>query len=158
MVDENNIISQCVDLANQVIKNGMNATIMVEIGDNFKFKFDNKEDNVNVKQFKKKSPSTEARNIERSKKFKESLKNKIDEDENIKLETKEIDTKLKVKAEETIETKESDTKMKVKADEIELGFDDICEKIFVIPKYDKDKSNAAIKRKSMRSLKKLISK
>ena len=48
--------------------------------------------------------------------------------------------------------------MKVKADEIELGFDDICEKIFVIPKYDKDKSNAAIKRKSMRSLKKLISK
>ena len=98
MVDENNIISQCVDLANQVIKNGMNATIMVEIGDNFKFKFDNKEDNVNVKQFKKKSPSTEARNIERSKKFKESLKNKIDEDENIKLETKEIDTKLKVRS------------------------------------------------------------
>ena len=51
-----------------------------------------------------------------------------------------------MKAEETIETKESDTKMKVKADEIELGFDDICEKIFVIPKYDKDKSNAAIEK------------
>ena len=80
MVDENNIISQCVDLANQVIKNGMNATIMVDLGDNFKFKFDNKEDNVNVQQFKKKSPCTEARNIERSKKFKESLKeNKINE-------------------------------------------------------------------------------
>ena len=134
MVDEKNIISQCVDLANQVIKNGLNATIVVEIGENFKFKFDNKEETLNGKQFKKKSPSKEARNIERCKKFKESLKdNKIIEAENV-----EPVPPLK---EETIE---SDPQMKVKADEIELAFDDICEKIFVIPKYDKEKANAAI--------------
>ena len=42
MVDEKFIISQCIDLANQVMKNVSNATIKIEMGDNIKFEFDNK--------------------------------------------------------------------------------------------------------------------
>ena len=82
------IISQCIDLANQVMKNGMNATILIKIGDNFKFEFDNKENKMND-MMKKKSPSQEARDIERSKKYKENLaKNKHEKIEKVKRRTK----------------------------------------------------------------------
>ena len=42
MFDEKSIISQCIDLANEVVKKGFIAAISIEIGEGFSFKFDNK--------------------------------------------------------------------------------------------------------------------
>ena len=129
MVDEKFIISQCIDLANQVMKNGLNAIIKIEMGDNIKFEFNNKEDKVKTVQLKRKSPSQEARNNERSKKYKESL---------IKNEAIE-----KVKEETEDEIKPEGDNF-IKEEEIEITIENSCGKVFVIPKYDREKTNEAI--------------
>ena len=41
MVDEKTIISQCVDLDNQIIKNNFKAIIIIKIGESISFDFDN---------------------------------------------------------------------------------------------------------------------
>ena len=122
MVDEKFIISQCIDLANQVMKNGLNAIIKIEMGDNIKFEFNNKEDKVKTVQLKRKSPSQEARNNERSKKYKESL----------------------IKNEETEDEIKPEGDNFIKEEEIEITIENSCGKVFVIPKYDREKSNEAI--------------
>ena len=146
MVDEKHIISQCIDLANQVIKKGLSAAISIEIGEGFIFNFDNKDSELNVKKLKKKSPSQEARSIQRSNNFKEKtndLENKI-----IKEET--IDSEIKVIKEETKGKSKIKIEPTVQHDEIELRFEDSCEKVFVIPKYKggyiKEKNNDAIEK------------
>ena len=96
MVDEKSIMSQCIDLANQVVKKGLNAAISIEIGVGFSFKFDNKSNDEHVKNYKKKSPSQEARSIERSKKFKDSIK---------KLENKDVEVQVSELKEEPGESK-----------------------------------------------------
>jgi hypothetical protein len=104
MVDEKSIICQCIDLANQVIKKGFSAAISIEIGEGFKFKFDNKDNEEILKKSKKKSPSQEARSIERSKKFKDNIK---------KLEEKDV--KLQVPAfKEELEESESKSEIILK--------------------------------------------
>ena len=55
MVDEKILLSQCVDLANQIIKKDMKATISIKI-----FKFENTEVE---NERKKKSPSQEKRDL-----------------------------------------------------------------------------------------------
>ena len=60
MVDEKILLSQCVDLANQIIKKDMKATISIQIGEGFTFKFENTEVE---NERKKKSPSQEKRDL-----------------------------------------------------------------------------------------------
>ena len=153
MTVEKVIISQCIDLANQVMKNGMNATILIKIGDNFKFEFDNKENKMND-MMKKKSPSQEARDIERSKKYKENLaKNKHEQIEKVKEEPKDErikeeteDDKIKVETKDEKVKEETENEKQIDEDEeIEFTLENSCEKVFVIPKYDKEKNNNDIK-------------
>ena len=40
MVDEKILLSQCVDLANQILKKDMKATISIKIGEEFTFMFE----------------------------------------------------------------------------------------------------------------------
>ena len=68
MVDEKTLLSQCVELANNVIKKNLKAVISIKIGKEFNFSFDNNENS-----FKKKSPSQAKRDLERNENFK--LKN-----------------------------------------------------------------------------------
>ena len=49
MVDEKLIISQCIDLADQVIKKGISAASSISIGEGFIFNFDNKDSELNVR-------------------------------------------------------------------------------------------------------------
>ena len=73
MADEKSLICQCIDLANQVIKKGFSAAIGIETGEGFMFKFDNKDHEEIFKKSKKKSPSLEARSLERSRIIKDNI-------------------------------------------------------------------------------------
>ena len=148
MVDEKSIISQCINLANEVIKKGFSAAISIEIGEGFCFKFDNKAIDESFKKYKRKSPSQEARNIVRSRKFNENIK---------KVEKKDMEVQVPdlIKEEEESETKEGmesrDQPLnESENDELEMKFEDYCEKVFVIPKYKggniKEKTNDAIEK------------
>ena len=87
MVDEKILLSQCVDLANQIIKKDMKATISIQI-----FKFENTEVE---NERKKKSPSQEKRDLKRTLNFKEKLvkyeeKGEVKEEFRIKEENVDI--------------------------------------------------------------------
>ena len=69
MVDEKALISQCVDLANQIIKNNAKAVFSIKLGEGYTFSFDNHQD-YGRQPPKKKSPSNENRDLERTLKFK----------------------------------------------------------------------------------------
>ena len=142
MVDEKSIICQCIDLANQVIKKGLSAAISIEIGEGFRFKFDNKDSEEILKKSKKKSPSQEARSIARSKKFKDNIQKLEEKDANLQVpafteESEESGSKTKIKSED---------KPLEQSDEEELKFEDYCKKVFVIPMYKKEKITDAIER------------
>ena len=55
MVDKKTILSQCVELANQVIEKNVKA--LIQIGKGFIFSFNNKDKEINEKVPKKISPS-----------------------------------------------------------------------------------------------------
>ena len=87
MVDEKILLSQCVGLANQIIKKDMKATISIQI-----FKFENTEVE---NERKKKSPSQEKRDLKRTLNFKEKLvkyeeKGEVKEEFRIKEENVDI--------------------------------------------------------------------
>ena len=65
MVDEKTLLSQCVDLANHIIKKNLKAVISIQSGKQLNFTFNNIE-----KSLKKKSPSQEKRDLETNQSFK----------------------------------------------------------------------------------------
>ena len=70
IVDEKALISQCVYLANLIIKNQANAVFIIKLGEGYAFSFDNQEDYGRPPP-KKKSPSNEKRDLERTLKYKD---------------------------------------------------------------------------------------
>ena len=142
MVDEKILLSQCVDLANQILKKDMKATISIKIGEEFTFMFENNEVE-NPRNVKKKSPSQEKRDIKRTLNFKEKF---IKPEE--KIEAKEEKTQFRIK-EEKIDTKAEteenpDNENDIKVEENSFKYEEMCEKVFVIPNYMKDNTNKGI--------------
>ena len=118
MVDEKSLLSQCIDLANQVIKKNAMASISIKIGEGFSFDFDNHE--VKEKKSKKKSPSQDKRDVARSVNFRKNT---------LKCETNEVKENLETKIEnKSIDVTES------KENEIDQEEEVFCEKVFVVPK------------------------
>ena len=136
MVDEKILLSQCVDLANQIIKKDLKATISIQIGEGFTFKFDNSE----VENVKKKSPSQEKRDLKRTINFKEKFLKAED-----KREIKEEKPQFRIKEEKIDrQEKEENPEKENKVNENIFESEDMCEKVFVIPNYMKDNTNIGI--------------
>ena len=113
----------------------MQASISVQIGDGFHFKFENKDDTENA--VKKKSPSQEKRDRERSRKHNDDKNEKI-----VDIKEEHVD------AIDEIEVKLSSEKPPVES-ESEI---DLCEKVFIIPKYKKEKKSEDIEKEIISKL------
>ena len=123
MVDEKTLLSQCIDLANHVIKKNINASISIKIGECFTFEFDNH--NAKEKNVKNKSPCQVKRDIERCKTFKKKYVNSENNEEKVNVAT----STEEIKIEQNVE---------------DLEFDDICEKVFIVPMEIIEKQNKDI--------------
>ena len=99
------LLTQCINLVNQIVKMDMMAFINIQVGDNFSFVFDNKK--YLPREPKKKSPSQEKRNIERTIHFKRKMCENEQKDDAAKTVNvkKEAGEKEFVKAKNEIEIK-----------------------------------------------------
>ena len=89
------LLSQCLDLAKQLITLDQKASINVRLGSDFVFSFNNQE---NISE-RKKSPSQIKRNFERKETFKNMKKETIETKENTlekKPETKDSETQIDI--------------------------------------------------------------
>ena len=86
------LLSQCLEITQQLIKNKQSATINIRVGEDFIYHFSNQESSIIHK--KKFSPSQRKRNEERKQKFEQKRVN--DEKSDIIKVEKEVDEEQKV--------------------------------------------------------------
>jgi hypothetical protein len=72
---------------------GLSVAISIEIGEGFRFKFDNKDNEEILKKSKNKSPSKEASSIARSEKFKDNIQKLEEKDANLQKNQKKVKVK-----------------------------------------------------------------
>ena len=135
MVDEIKIISQCVELANQVINAGLSASIHIKMGKEFTFEFDNQ-------RSMNKTSNKYGRSPEQSK-----LKHKRVKEE------KSIDSI----SHDIFQAKTEEVAINIRADHVDLEkkedeYEEFCETLFLVPKYKIDRSNRDIEKDITRKL------
>ena len=112
MAAKNDIISQCLNLVNQIVEKKLSVYMNLQMGEGISFVFDNMTK-------KSKSPSNKQRNIERSIKFKQKIEKHEDE---------EILDKAQQKKEMKQEKMENSEKFDTTANETS---DVVCESIML---------------------------
>jgi hypothetical protein len=80
------LLSQCVNLVNNIVAKNMLAFINIKVGDKFSFQFNNQKKYLPMQ--KKKSPSQEKRNLDRTINFKRKLTINESKDGTSETETK----------------------------------------------------------------------
>ena len=139
MAGKNVIISQCLNLVNQIVEKNMKVYMNVQMEEGVSFIFDNMEK-------RNKSASQEKRSIERSIKFKEKVKEKTG-DENLNVGAKEKKSEIKPEVSKETDLKTEETRGE--SEQIETK-EDVCESIMIAPlkvfvASDKQVENAIVK-------------
>ena len=119
MSSSSDLLVQCLEMTNQLMKTRMKATIDIKIGNDFNYHFSNQEDNAFL-QRKKLSPSQKKRNFDRKVHYEEqkTLETKIND---IKIEPKALskESQTQTEMEELIEKKENEAQTNAILYEIE---------------------------------------
>ena len=127
----NLLLTQCVNLVNKIVEKDMMAFINIQVGDNFSFVFDNKK--YSPREPKKKSPSQEKRNIERTINFIRKNEQNDDASRTANEKEKSVDKDfVKVKNEIEINSEKEEAKLEeVFCDSITMEPQILVEKILV---------------------------